>query len=94
MSDAVLIARLDRAIAVIVAAPSKRKVRQARTRADRVIGAVSLDAYVAWLNRDGGGLIGADRWRERGVTTARALGDILNGEVRRAKWKDRYNDFD
>jgi hypothetical protein len=96
MTDALQIARLDRATAPLIAGTaSGRKSRQLRRRAARAIGAMSLDAYVAWLNRDGGSLIGADAWRARGVTTAAALGRILDAEHRRNVEKsERYGDDD
>ena len=85
MTDAVFTARFDRAQAVIAAAPSARKVRKARSRLAAAIRGLSLEGYVARLNRDAGdfALMGADRWRERGVTTAEGLAALLTAEHRR-----------
>lgn len=88
MTDAIQIARLDRARDRLQSgALSRRKTRQLRRRAIRAVGAMSLDGFVAWINRDAQGfaLMGADSWRAQGVTTAAALGAILDREARRER---------
>ena len=96
MTDAVLIARFDRAVAVIEAAPSARKVRKARSRLAAAVRDLSLDAYVARLNRDADvfALMGADKWRAQGVTTAAELAAILSAECRRNREKEWREDWD
>ncbi len=96
MTDAVFTARFDRAVAIIEAAPSARKVRKARSRLAAAVRGLSLDAYVARLNRDAGdfALIGADKWRAQGVTTAAELAAILSAECRRNREKEWREDWD
>lgn len=50
----------------------------------------TLDEYVAWINRDATtfALMGADAWRERGITTASALGALLDAEHERNMRKE------
>jgi hypothetical protein len=45
----------------------------------------TLAEYVAWINRDAAtfALMGAAEWAERGITTASALGDLLDAENER-----------
>lgn len=90
-SQAVLTARLDRVVSRLVTDAtkgekpvSKRKHRQLKRRFDSALREMTLDSYVAWCNRDpGGNLMGADGWRERGVTTALGLARILDAEWRK-----------
>lgn len=50
----------------------------------------TLEEYVAWLNRDATAfaLMGAAEWRERGITTAAALGALLDAEHERELRKE------
>lgn len=45
----------------------------------------TLAEYVAWINRDSAtfALMGAEAWEERGITTASALGELLDAEHER-----------
>ncbi len=42
----------------------------------------TIAEYIAWINRDSEcfALMGADCWAERGITTASALGAVLDAE--------------
>lgn len=93
MNDAVYTARLTRAADALSAARAacrKRKARQARRRFDAALRLISLDGFVAWINRDAQGfeLMGADEWRRTGVTSAVQLGKVLDAEVERERRKD------
>lgn len=50
----------------------------------------TLAEYVAWINRDATtfALMGAAEWAERGITTASALGDLLDAECERERRKE------
>ena len=50
----------------------------------------TLAEYVAWINRDSQGfeLMGAAEWAERGITTASALGNLLDAEHERNMRKE------
>jgi len=94
-TQAAFTARLDRASFALIAGAPKRKARQLRRRANAAIAGLTLESYVAWINReaDGFALMGADGWRERGVTTAPELARILDAECRRNREKEeRYAD--
>ncbi len=99
-SQAVLTARLNRIVLRLVTDATKgekpvsrRKARQLRRRFSAALREMTLETYVAWCNRaaDGFDLMGADQWRERGVTTAPQLAALLDAEHRRNMEKEaRY----
>lgn len=91
ISQDALIARLDRAVAVILDPPSKRKAHKARRAFSRTVALMSLPGYLAWLNRDSGAFSlteDLDHWAQCGITTAAELGAYLDRCVRREREKD------
>jgi hypothetical protein len=55
----------------------------------------TLDEYVEWINRDSSvfALMGADKWRERGIHTASELGRLLDAEHERNMRKEAMYDY-
>ena len=101
-TEAVFIARLDRASAACRAAHDagrRRKQRQARRRFNAALQQVSLAGFLTHLNRDAGDFKLTEdlaHWAESGVTTAPELARLLDAEHRRNLRKSAfdYDDFD
>lgn len=102
-TQAQLSARLDRATTALTdacIARNQRKVRRARSRAFAAVAAMSLDDYIAHINRDAHGfalsadITGPNGWNARGIATAPDLARLLDAEHERNRAKYAMYDDD
>ncbi|AXQ69052.1 hypothetical protein HOU02_gp157 [Caulobacter phage CcrBL9] len=97
-AQAVLTARLDRAVAVISGdiPKSRRKVRKARRAFQRALEGMDIPTYVAWINHPDSFIALTDdveHWAQSGITTAAQLGAYLDGCARHEARKDLMSGY-